>query len=303
MRFLLVGQAVADVVVRPADSFPRREHTELVDQIGLFSGGCTLNTALALKKLGFTPDAVTRVGRDTLGEFLMREMERAGLPTYMVKVRGRTSACLVLVGSDGKRSFLYAPGASEELEEGDLPEDLGAWDWVHASGVMKARRMDWGRFFRRAEAQGVVTSVGIEYDPDGMWEKKVRDLLPLDYLFLNRLEGERITGRRLPEEMAEVLRRWGARTVLITLGREGCYIYGEEEGYVRGFHVNEVDGTGAGDAFVAGFLAARARGWGLRDSALVANACGASAVTELGATAGVVGWEEVIRWVQSRRGR
>ena len=121
MRFLLVGQAVADLVVRPVDGLPRMERTELVDEVGLFPGGCTLNTAVSLKKLGFTPDIVTRVGEDALGEFLMKEIEWAGLPTGMVKVGGRTSACLVLVGRDGRRSFLYAPGTSEEIEEGDLP--------------------------------------------------------------------------------------------------------------------------------------------------------------------------------------
>ena len=116
MRFLLVGQAVADVVVRPAGSFPRREHTELLDEIGLFPGGCTLNTALALKKLGFTPDVVTKVGRDALGGFLRRAMERAGLPTDTVEVGGRTALCLALDGYDGEWSFISAPRAHEELE-------------------------------------------------------------------------------------------------------------------------------------------------------------------------------------------
>jgi len=303
VKFLLVGQAVADLVVRPVDRFPRREHTELVEEVGLFPGGCTLNTALALRKLGLWPELVARVGEDAMGEFLMEEIRRAGLSTNWVARGGRTSVCLVLVGSDGKRSFLYAPGASEELLIEDVPGHLGKWDWVHASGVMKALRMDWTGLFRRAKEVGVLyTSVGMEYDPEGKWAERVRDFLPhLDYLFLNRFEGEQITGKREPEDMAGVLKGWGAGTVLVTLGREGCYIAGEEEeGYVRGFEVEEVDGTGAGDAFVAGFLAARARGWGLRDAVYVANACGALAVGSVGATSGVRGWEETIGWMQSR---
>lgn len=301
MRFLLVGQAVADLVVRPVDRFPWREHTEIVEEVGLFPGGCTLNTALALRKLGFRPDLVVRVGGDALGEFLMEEIRRAGLSTNWVTMGGRTSVCLVLVGSDGKRSFLYAPRASEELLIEDVPEDLRRWDWVHASGVMKAVHMDWAELFWRAKAWGAYTSVGVEYDPGGRWAERIRGFLPhLDYLFLNRFEGEQITGEREPEDMAEILRSWGVGAVLITLGRDGCYVAGEEEGYVRGFEVEEVDGTGAGDAFVAGFLAARARGWELTGSARVANACGALAVGTVGATAGVRGWEETIRWMRSR---
>jgi sugar/nucleoside kinase (ribokinase family) len=49
------------------------------------------------------------------------------------------------------------------------------------------------------------------------------------------------------------------------------------------FAIEVVDTTGAGDAFTAGFLAARQWGWSLRECALFANACGAVATTTMGA--------------------
>jgi sugar/nucleoside kinase (ribokinase family) len=53
-----------------------------------------------------------------------------------------------------------------------------------------------------------------------------------------------------------------------------------------------VDTTGAGDAYVAGFIAALARGMQVESAARVAAATAAWSVTALGATAGVRGWDE-----------
>jgi sugar/nucleoside kinase (ribokinase family) len=59
------------------------------------------------------------------------------------------------------------------------------------------------------------------------------------------------------------------------------------EGLVPGFRVTAVDGTGAGDAFAAGFLSARLGAWPLERCARFANAAGALATTAVGAFEGV----------------
>ncbi len=49
------------------------------------------------------------------------------------------------------------------------------------------------------------------------------------------------------------------------------------------FSVDVVDTTGAGDAFAAGYIIGKLRGWGMADCVLLANAMGAAACTKLGA--------------------
>jgi sugar/nucleoside kinase (ribokinase family) len=58
--------------------------------------------------------------------------------------------------------------------------------------------------------------------------------------------------------------------------------------------VEAVDGTGAGDAFAAGFLYGSLAGWPLEKTAAFANAAGALATTAVGATEGVVGLEDAL---------
>jgi 2-dehydro-3-deoxygluconokinase len=60
----------------------------------------------------------------------------------------------------------------------------------------------------------------------------------------------------------------------------GSFAVGDGEVVERpAFRVEETDAVGAGDAFVAGFLSGRLRGWDLGGCLELANACGACAVT------------------------
>jgi sugar/nucleoside kinase (ribokinase family) len=90
-------------------------------------------------------------------------------------------------------------------------------------------------------------------------------------------EAERITGRHAPTEMAAFLRERGVANVVIKLGERGCFVLPEAgAGFaVEGYATRVVDTTGAGDSFVAGFLASLLRGWQPRRCARVACAVAA----------------------------
>ena len=84
---------------------------------------------------------------------------------------------------------------------------------------------------------------------------------------------------------ARWLHEHGATEVVVKLGAEGCYVLGL--GPVPAPRVESVDGTGAGDAFVAGLLYGRLAGWPLERASRLGNAAGALATTRVGATEGV----------------
>jgi sugar/nucleoside kinase (ribokinase family) len=95
----------------------------------------------------------------------------------------------------------------------------------------------------------------------------------------------------------------GVREVVIKLGPRGCAIYAANEEIVcPGIAVDAVDTTGAGDCFVAGFLAARRRGYSLARAGWFANAVGALNVQCIGAVEGVLSEEGVLAWMQKHPG-
>lgn len=71
--------------------------------------------------------------------------------------------------------------------------------------------------------------------------------------------------------------------LVITRGGQGCSVLtGTEELHVPALPVEEVDPTGAGDCFLAGFALGLLRGMPLARCAALANAFGAQAVTQVG---------------------
>lgn len=83
--------------------------------------------------------------------------------------------------------------------------------------------------------------------------------------------------------------------VALKMGPEGSWVASREgESYRLGaVQVPVMDGTGAGDAFIAGFLAGWLRGKGLLECGQLGNAAGAMCVRAVGAMPGITDWAEL----------
>ncbi|MCM8829312.1 MAG: PfkB family carbohydrate kinase [Candidatus Omnitrophica bacterium] len=95
--------------------------------------------------------------------------------------------------------------------------------------------------------------------------------------------------------MAKVFLDLGVKNVCLKLGPEGSYVTdGRQSQFFPALKVNAVDSTGAGDAYVAGFLTGLLKGYDLLKASLLANTVGAMSVTAIGATSGIVDWETLV---------
>src|SRR5262249_34911179 len=101
-----------------------------------------------------------------------------------------------------------------------------------------------------------------------------------------------------------VLADGGARTVVLKMGENGCFVRSAHgEFTVPSFAVDAVDALGAGDCFAAGFLAGLVHGWDLQRTARFACAVGGMCVTALGATTGIAGLEETLAFERAAQPR
>ncbi len=133
-----LGILVADVLARPVDEVPWGP-LAFVEEIALRGGGCALNTASALVRLGVPAAAAGRVGADAFGDFLLRLLDERGVGREGV-LRGDTvptSASVALVSGDGERTFLHVPGANARVRRDELdPEVLFAGRWLDVAGAL-----------------------------------------------------------------------------------------------------------------------------------------------------------------------
>jgi sugar/nucleoside kinase (ribokinase family) len=213
----------------------------------------------------------------------------------------------VLINSRGDRSFFYHGGANELFSAADVPEDLlASASIVYAGGTYLLPRFDGegaAGIFRRARALGKRTAMDVTWDVTGRWLSVIEPCLPhLDFFMPSIREAERIAGTSDPAGIAGFFEARGVGTSVVKLGEKGCHVKarGEPGFFVPAFRTEVVDTTGAGDSFVAGFLAGLLRKWDLRRSAAFACAVAALNITKLGATGGIPTFGEALAFMEGR---
>lgn len=284
-----VGILVADVIVRPADTLPARGTLGIVDAIELHGGGCALNVSSRLVQEGLDAAVVGKVGADAFGDFLLGLLAQRGVDGTAV-VRDpevATSASVVLVDSSGERTFVHVPGANAALHADEIGDAAFDGRALHVGGSLVLDALDGeptARLLAQAQRRGILTSLDPVFDPRGRWQLVVPALPQCDLVTPSLAEAQAITGAQDAADAARRLHELGAHIVAVTLGADGCHLVADGiDERVPAPKVHAVDGTGAGDAFAAAFLAALLAGERPLECARRANDAGAQAVTTLGA--------------------
>jgi len=308
---ICLGIMVADVLARPVRRLPERGKLDLVDRMELHTGGCAVNTGIALAKLGIRTAVMGKVGVDGFGDYIIHTLQDHGIDTTGV-VRDQvanTSATMVMIGPDGERSFIHYLGANAELRQADVDLDVVKQGRIlHIAGhnlMSKFDGPDAAAVLEAAHRLGVATSLDTAWDATGRWLRLIEPCLPhIDYFVPSFEEARLIADREDPADVARFFLDYGIQIVALKMGEAGCYVTdGEQTVRLPVYPVQPVDTTGAGDCFAAGFLAGLVQGWDLERTARFANAVGAMCVTAIGATSGVRDMEETWAFIQEMESR
>lgn len=292
---VVFGNVTLDVICKTVDDVPRHESLSF-ERVAISPGGCGSNVALGLCALGVPTALVATVGSDDASMLVRRFWERFGLDQRFVRVvEGHsTGTSIGLVDSEAQPRFIHTSGANAYLTVDDLDIPRLASEGarsMHLAGFFVLPGILDGRLpatLSSAQKNGMLTSLDVVrsksiLDPSPLWPS-----LPyLDIFLCNAFEAWRLTGEKEPEEASRVLRAKGAKSVIIKLGIEGCWLEGAEfSGRFVAPRVDIVDTTGAGDAFAAGLIHALLRGLTLPEACYAANQAGARMVGALGAVGG-----------------
>lgn len=262
-----------------------------VESLSFSPGGSAANCAAIAGSLGQPVTFLGSLGRDAWKEPLLADLIKLKVNTDLVKVcDGKTGTCVAVVDALGERKF-YSYRGVNETDPPAIPPDF-VWQGhhcLHLSGYsfqQPKSRVTALALFQQAKAHGLAVSL----DPSYLFAKnppaELDDILPqLDFLFPNQIEAAFLSGKDDPLEAARELRKRGVKTVLVTLGAEGCLVASDEIEEFVNIRSNEaaIDTTGAGDAFCGGFLTAWLGGLSHVQSAKVGCAAAAHIVTRMGA--------------------
>ncbi|MEW6360477.1 MAG: sugar kinase [Planctomycetota bacterium] len=305
-----LGIFVADALGRPIDTIPEKARLQLFDRMELHTGGCAVNTGIAMAKLGTNVGVIGKVGDDGFGDFLIKELQAVGVDTRGV-VRDKeasTSFTFIMIASDGERRFLHTMGANATFCIDDVNMDIvKEAKLLHVAGTYLMSTFDGkqtAEVLKQAKVAGVTTSLDTAYnDRLKDWLGVIKPSFQyIDYFLPSIEEAERISGQKTPQDIAKFFRDNGCKNVGLKLGREGCYVR-TDDAEVRApiYKVKTVDSSGAGDCWIAGFLTGVLKGWDVEKAARFGNAAAAHCVQAIGCTAGVKSLEEILKFQQRKK--
>lgn len=303
-KIACLGILVADLIANTIKKIPERGKLELADNISLHTGGCATNTSIALSKLGYDPYLIGKVGADYLGDFIINNLEKYGIDTADISQESHTSVTMVFVDKSGERSFIHSTGANSKLRNSDINwNKIKRYDIIHVAGTFLMPGFDGEEtalFLKKAKSLGLITTLDTAWDSNDRWLELLEDSLPyIDYFLPSYEEAVELSNFDDEEKIAEFFLAQGVKNIGIKLGDRGCYLANKDQKIrVPSMSVDVKDTTGAGDAWSAGFLAGIAEDWALEKTCRFANAVGASAVEEIGASTGIKTKKEILRMIE-----
>lgn len=227
-------------------------------------GGNALNVAVQWHRQGLTARYFGVVGKDAEGDIILAALEQAGLDPAGVERRDGSTAVTLLLEQGGDRRFLledlgvglgYVPEPSRKAR-------MLAADWVHlGTNTAAALIEELARF-------GRPFSVDVSTQHDAL------PLVGVRLVFASGPEQDDVP----VEPILQAFRERGAQRTIMTCGSRGAYLDdGVTVRHVAARAVEPVDTCGAGDSFIASFLAAWLTGRSDEDALLAAT--GAAAAT------------------------
>lgn len=273
MKIVLIGEGMLEL-------------SQAGDGWRLGQAGDTVNTAIHLARSGLDVAYLTALGSDPFSDDLRASWRAEGLDTSLVLTDPAKNPGLYAIRTDdaGERSFFYwrensaarglftAPGIDAALKAAETA-DLLAYSLISLAILPPDARQSLFALCERVRARGGKVAFDGNYRPR-LWPDHATAIEARDQAIacadigLPTLEDESLlSGEQNANAVAEHWTRCGAGEVIVKLGVQGCRL---PDGTLLPppERLSAVDTSGAGDAFNAGYLAARLKGATVAEAAL-----------------------------------
>ncbi|HCC0890034.1 TPA: sugar kinase [Salmonella enterica] len=274
----VIGAAVIDVIA-DAWTLPWRGCDIELKQQGVNVGGCALNIAVALKRLGIEACNALPLGQGVWAEMVRCRLAKEGLSSVIDRVAGDNGWCLALVEPDGERTFMSFSGVENQWNADWLAQlSTPRGSLVYLSGYQLASPCA-EPLVRWLETAEDVTPF-IDFGPRiGSIAEDImaRIMACRPIVSLNRQEAiiaaERAGFASDTQAFGETWIQRFSAPLIVRHDKDGAwYFSAQSSGFAPAFPATVVDTIGAGDSHAGGVLAGLASGWPLADAVLLGNA-------------------------------
>lgn len=297
-----VGSATLDVFLK-SSSFPVTEKAKgakiEVEERLMVSGGGGSNTATGFSRLGLKTACIARFGDDLFGDFVREDLEKESFDKkYLVCKKGDvTDYSTILVNPDASRVILVSRGKTR-IDEQTFPwQALEETRWLYLASL--EGNVDLlEKVVEKAGEKGIFVALNPGSRELRQKEKLLALFPKVKVLILNKEESKMFTQEEEERRVFEKISKVVPEIVAVTQGREGAHLFSRGTHlFSKAFSGNEIDETGAGDAFSSGFVGGLVNGFNLTDALKLGMANGYSVVTKLGCKTGLLYEKDIEDWL------
>lgn len=258
-------------------------------------GGGLPATLINLGRLGIETKIATELGTDIFSDFAKKKFIENGVePTNLYtgdQIPLNITSAIIL--PKDRTFYTYGKGTID-------PDDKALETFYNIAKGSKICMMQMGGFlpvYKKLKEEGTILVLDTGWDDEMSFDKYDEYLTVADYYTPNRKEALRITGTDNEKDAAYALKKYFDK-VVVKVDADGCIgIDGDEYFFCPSIEeFKNVDSTGAGDAFLAGFMYGLFYDYPLKDCIEYGNITGGKAVTAVGALSSYVNEKELLEY-------
>jgi len=271
-----------DLVVRVHHA-PAPGETVLGGNVETFPGGKGANQAVAASRMGAEVTMVGRVGNDDFGNTLIQSLVEDKIKTnHVIKDPVASSGvAMIAVAENGENIIVVASGANMAVSIEDVQK---AHELMRETDLLLVQLECPLEVVSAAIDLANAHQVPVVLNPAPAQPLEKSLLAKVDVLTPNENELMLLSGETDLDSSLRVLREWGVKSLVVTLGANGARVVSDEvDEHIPAYPVTAVDTTAAGDAFNGALAVALAEGKPLLEAVRYGTAAGALATTRMGA--------------------
>jgi ribokinase len=296
---VVVGSVMMDLVTR-TPVIPRVGQTLIGSGFHTTPGGKGANQAVAAARLGYPVAMVAKVGEDSYGPALLKNLSDAGVQTGgMEQVDGSSGIAAIFLADSSENSIVVVPGANAKMDRATVDAHAAL---IRSAGMLLCQLEIPPDTLEYTLAVCAEAGVPVMLDPAPAAKLPEAAWKQIAWFTPNETEAAFYLGdgAKAEEAAGELLDR-GLGGVVLKRGSEGAYVAVPGKGaWVPPFAVQAIDTVAAGDCFNGAFAVALLEGNDPWQAARFANAAAGICVTRRGAQAAMPSRDEVDALLRER---
>lgn len=296
------------------DLYAEQIGAELEDASTLakYVGGCPGNIAIGSSRLGLKVGMLSRVGNESMGNFVRKTLQNEGVDTRWLATDPERLTALALLGVNPPDQFPLLFYRTDCADMAIIESDFSLDTMQETKALLISGThcsTDHAYAVTRHAVQLAIEAdteviLDVDFRPQ-LWkggkeefQKRLKPLMAVCDLIVGT-EEELVAAAG--DDPIQNLKKTTTALIVEKKGARGCTAYppGSSEP-VSGnpFDVSILNVLGAGDAFMSGFLRGYLRNKPLEECCNLGNACGALVVTRHGCSPAMPYWSELLSFLQ-----